>query len=155
MVWTLSALAAQVNGQLIGAADYPIKAVGTLQHASADAISFLANTKYRKFLKNTQAGAVIITAKDADSINGNAIVVDDPYVAYARIAALLYPPARVAESGIHASAVIDRNAKIDASAAIGPQCYIGAGVEIAANVQIGPGCILEQGVRVGANSILV
>lgn len=155
MVWTLSALAAKVNGKLIGAADLPIKTVGTLQHAGADAISFLANTKYRKFLKNTQAGAVIITAKDADSINGNAIVVDDPYVAYARIAALLYPPTSVAAPGIHASAVIDSSAKINKTAAIGPQCYIGAGVEIAANVQIGPGCILEHDVSIGANSILV
>lgn len=155
MVWTLSALAAKVNGQFIGEADFPINKVGTLQHAGADAISFLANTKYRKFLKNTQAGAVIITAANADSVIGNAIVVDDPYVAYAKIATILNPPSRVAEPGIHASAVVESTAKIDPSAAIGPQCYIGADVVVAANVQIGPGCILEHDVSVGANSILV
>ncbi|MDT8310767.1 MAG: UDP-3-O-(3-hydroxymyristoyl)glucosamine N-acyltransferase [Methylophaga sp.] len=155
MVWTLSALASQVNGRLIGAADFPIKTVGTLQHANADAISFLANSKYRKFLKNTQAGAVIIKAADANAIHGNAIVVDDPYVAYARIAALLYPPNKVAEAGIHASAVVDVSATIAPTAAIGPQCYIGAGVVVADHVQIGPGCVLEHDVSVGKDSILV
>lgn len=155
MVWTLSALAAQVNGRLIGAADHPITSVGTLQHAGADAVSFLANSKYRKFLKSTEAGAVIVNVADADVVNGNAIVVDDPYVAYAKIAALLYPPVRVAQPGIHASAVVDNNAQIAATAAIGAQCYIAAGVNIADNVQIGPGCIIEHDVSIAAGSILV
>lgn len=155
MVWTLSALAERVDGQLIGAADYPITGVGTLQNAGADAISFLANSKYRKFLKSTTAGAVIITSADVDAVTGNAIVVADPYVAYAQIAALLYPPVTVAEPGVHASAVVDPDAHIDPSAAIGPQCYIAAGVKIAANVQIGPGCIIERDVNIAENSVLV
>ncbi|MEX1200872.1 MAG: UDP-3-O-(3-hydroxymyristoyl)glucosamine N-acyltransferase [Methylophaga sp.] len=155
MVWTLSALAARVDGRLVGVADLPIKTVGTLQHAGADAISFLANSKYRKFLKTTQAGAVIVKAEDVDMISGNAIVVDDPYVAYACIAALLYPPTKIARSGIHPSTVVDSDAEVDPTAAIGPQCYIGANVKIAADVQIGPGCVLEHDVSVGAGSVLV
>lgn len=155
MVWTLSALAARVDGRLVGAADLPIKTVGTLQNAGADAISFLANSKYRKFLKTTQAGAVIVNTADLEVVNGNAIVVDDPYVAYARIAALLYPPVQVAQIGIHASAVVDSSAQIDKTAAIGPQCYIGGNAKIAANVQIGPGCVVEHDVSVGEGSILV
>lgn len=155
MVWTLSALADRVNGRLIGAADYPIKTVGTLQNAGVDAISFLANSKYRKFLKNTRAGAVIVSASDSEMLTGNMIIVDDAYVAYAKIAGLLHPQPAVAEAGIHPSAVIDEGANIDLTAAIGPQCYVAAGVNIAANVQIGPGCIIERDVSIDQGTILV
>ncbi|MCX4190225.1 UDP-3-O-(3-hydroxymyristoyl)glucosamine N-acyltransferase [Methylophaga sp. OBS3] len=155
MVWTLSALAERVDGQLIGLADFPISNVGTLQNAGADAISFLANSKYRKYLQTTRAGAVIVSEADSDAVVGNAIVVADPYVAYANIASLLFPQEVVAEQGIHPSAVIDASANVDPSAGIGPQTYIAAGVTIAAGVQIGPGCIIEKDVQIGENSILV
>lgn len=155
MVWTLSALAERVNGQLVGVADFPISKVGTLQNAGADAISFLANSKYRKYLQTTRAGAVIVSETDSDAVIGNAIVVADPYVAYANIASLLFPQEVVAELGIHPSAVIDSSANINATAGIGPQTYIAAGVTIAAGVQIGPGCIIEKDVQIGENSILV
>lgn len=155
MVWTLSALAEQVNGRLIGAADYPIKTVGTLQKAGSDAISFLANSKYRKFLKTTHAGAVIVSADDCDAAHGNVIVAEDPYVAYARIATLLYPAVKVAEPGIHPSAVVEPGTQIDPTAAIGALCFIGAGASVAANVQIGPGCIISPDVSIAENSILM
>ena len=52
--------------------------------------------------ETTKAGAVVIRASEADRYSGNALVADDPYLAYARIATLFAPKPAV-EPGIHPS----------------------------------------------------
>ncbi len=86
---TLAFIAEQLNAQLVGDATALISAVGTLEEATSHQISFLSNSKYRKFLQSTQAGAVLIKADDLSYCPVNALVVNDPYVAFAKIAQLL------------------------------------------------------------------
>ena len=54
----------------------------------AEQLGFLANPRYRAQLAATQAGAIVLRAADADGYAGTALIADDPYVAFARIAAL-------------------------------------------------------------------
>src|SRR4051794_29649993 len=94
--------------------------VATLERADSSAITFLANPKYRKFLAQTRAGAVIVEPKLVDACPGAALLATNPYATYARIAAVLHPASHAAP-GTHASAVVDPTASIDASASIGPR----------------------------------
>ena len=89
MKYTLGDLAEHVSGKVKGDASYIIESVGTLLHADASQISFLTNPSYRKQLAKSQAGAVIMSASDAENCSLNVIISDNPYAAYARIAALL------------------------------------------------------------------
>lgn len=152
--WTLGQLADAVNGSVKGDRDIVITEVATLYNAGPRQISFLANSKYRKFLQSTDASAVILDAAMAEGFSGNALVVDDPYVSYARVATLLYPQ-HSTQSGAHPSAVIDDSAEIGADALIGANVVIGADVRIAAGAEIGPGCVLMAGAQVGKNSRLI
>ncbi len=73
-------------GQLLGAEvrgddSVTVSSVATLEKARPDQITFLANTKYRSQLEQTQAGAVLISPKELDGFAGNALVLNDPYVA--------------------------------------------------------------------------
>lgn len=73
-------------GQLLGAEvrgddSVTVSSVATLEKARPDQITFLANTKYRSQLEQTQAGAVLISPKELDCFAGNALVLNDPYVA--------------------------------------------------------------------------
>lgn len=154
MAWTLGEIASEIGAQLVGNADIVITGVGTLQNAKQTDISFLANTKYRQYLKSTSAGCVIVSPADFAEVQTNALVIDDPYVAYAKVASLLYPEEQSA-TGIHSSVVLGVHCQIAESVRISAQVFIGANVQIGDNVDIGPGCIIENDVIIAADSRLL
>ena len=63
-------------------------------------------------------------------------IADDPYAAFAKLAAQ-FETRRVAEPGVHASAVVAGDALIDPSAQVGPFVAIGARSRIEAGAIIG------------------
>jgi UDP-3-O-[3-hydroxymyristoyl] glucosamine N-acyltransferase len=150
----LGDLAASVGAELRGDPEIRISGVGTLSGATSGQISFLTNPKYRHYLADTKASAVILSAEDAEHCHTAVVISDNPHLAYARIAAQLFPPARF-EPGRHPSAVVDESAAVDASAWIGPCAVVGADVMIGAGVYIGPGCVIEPGCKIAAGSRLV
>lgn len=154
MVWTLEKIASEIDAKLVGEAEKVITSVGTLQNATDTDISFLANPKYRQYLKSTSAGCVIVSPADLAEVNTNALVIEDTYVAYAKVASLLYPQEQPA-NGVHPSAVIGDNCSIADSARIAGQVFIGSNVQIGENVIIGPGCIIDNDVVIKANCMLV
>ena len=150
MTLTLAKLAEEVGGELQNAdPDCEITGVATLQHAAAGDISFLANAEYRRYLNDCNASAVILSPGDAANYPAGAIVSSNPYVSYARAAALI-KPAPAARQGIHASASLAEDCNIDASAWIGPHCIIEQGVVIHTGVQLAGGCFIGAGSVIGA-----
>ncbi len=126
--------------------------VAPLQTASADEVSFLDNRKYTALLAQTRAGAVIVHPDTAERVppTAVAIVTSEPYVAWARVAALFFPLPPV-RPGIHASAVVAPDATVDPSAEIGPLAVIGAGAKVGPRGCIGPAAIIGEGVVLGAD----
>ena len=154
MAAKLGELAGRFGLELRGDPDAIVHGVATLGEAGPGELSFLANPRYRKHLAVTRATAVVLAAADADGCPANVLVSPNPYAAYARIAATLYPaPERMA--GLHPSAVIEPGAVLGAGVAIGAQAYVGAGVRLADHVRVGPGCVLDGTISIGAGSHLV
>ncbi len=162
---TLAELAALQQLTYQGSGDVEIHSVGTLEHASKDQISFLANSSYTKYLKNTQAGAVIISQEVAGQYSGNALIAEDPYLTFAYVAQLfesLKQKPNQEKAKIHSSAVIEMPETLDESVAIGPLSFIasevkiGAGTVIQSHVSIGPGvnigenCLIKSGAKIEA-----
>ncbi len=148
---TLSDIAAQLGGDVLGDGQTPIQRVATLASAGAGDIAFLANRKYKSQLQTTQAAAVILAPPFADEFAGPRIVTANPYAYYARVANLLNP-VRVGFSGVHPSAVVD--SPLPTSVAIGPQVSIGKGVKLGEGVVIHAGCVIGDDVSIGDGSIL-
>ncbi len=151
---TLREIAAQVGGEIQGDPEYRVSGVQSLPAAEPTHIAFLANPRYRVQLATSRAGAVIMTAADAGEYAGNALVVADPYLTYARVAALLYPEPRAA-AGVHPTALVDPAAEVADDASIGPLAVVEAGARIGAGVQIGAGCFVGRGTVIGAQSRLL
>jgi UDP-3-O-[3-hydroxymyristoyl] glucosamine N-acyltransferase len=151
---TLGALAARFGLELVGDPDLVVDGVATLQDARAGTLAFLANPKYRRYLATTAATAVVVDPASAAECPVAALVTKNPYAAYARIAALLYPPRTVA-AGVHPSAVVDPGAVVPPSAHVGPQAVVEAGVRLGERAVVGPGCIVAAGVEVGDDTRLV
>jgi UDP-3-O-[3-hydroxymyristoyl] glucosamine N-acyltransferase len=153
MKMTLKELGEMLGARVQGNELLTISSVGTLESAQADQLSFLANSKYRSQLESTQAGAVLLSEKEANNFQGNALIVKDPYVAFARVAQRLDTTPKAAV-GIHPSAQIDASAKIGQGVAIGANAVIGAGVIIGEHCQIGPGCVIGEHSILGSNTRL-
>ena len=138
---TLEQIANHLNGELRGDKDSIISGIATLQDAREGQLSFLANQQYKKYLDKTQATAVLLKREDVDLFSRGVIVVDDPYLAFAKISHWfdLKPHAPV---GIHKSAHIADDAIVH------PTCTIGPGVVIESGV------LLEERVAIGANSFI-
>lgn len=151
---SLGELAVRFGLALRGDPELRVSRVATLQGASAGAVSFLANSRYRKLLESTQATAVIVSQEHADASPVATLIDPNPYLAYARIAAVLHPSPPPAP-GIDPSAIVSSTAVVPASAAIGALSVIEEGVVLGERVSVGPGCILRAGARVGADTQLV
>ena len=126
--------------------------IAPLQTAEAGEVSFLDNRKYADALAATRAGAVIVHPDMADRVPATAVAVisDEPYAAWARVAALFHPvpPAR---PGVHPTAVVAADAAVDPGAEIGPLAVIGNHAEIGPRCCIGPAAIIGDGVVLGAD----
>src|SRR5690606_34978024 len=115
---------------------------------------FLANSKYTAQLAASRAGIVVVRAENLAECPGAALVAADPYLAYAKIAAL-FERLPAAPVGIHPSAVVAPTARVSASASVGPCCVIGDDAVIDDGAVLGPHCIVGDGCTVGAHSRLV
>jgi len=152
-VFAASELAQRFGLELRGD-DRVVHGVGTLADASPEQLGFLANPRYRAQLAETAAGVVVLRAEDAEARAGTALIARDPYVAFAKIAAL-FERKPLRDAGIHASAAIDPSASVDPSAHIGPHVSIGARSSVGAGAVIGPGCVIGDDCVVGEGCELV
>ena len=148
MAATLGQLAAQFGCELVGDANVVVNRVGTLASAAPDAVTFLANSLYRAQLAHTRAAAVILAPRDRDACPVASLVHPEPYLAYARIAGSLHPPASTVP-GVHTSAVVAASARVAASAQVDAQAVIGSDCTVADDAVVGAGAVLGANVSVG------
>ena len=142
----LGQLAEFLGATLSGDAEKEITGLATLQEAGPAQLSFLANPQYRKYLADSRAAAVLLKA--ADAFVGDALVVADPYLAYARISHLFDPKPK-AVAGIHPTAVVAVDAVVDPAASIGAFAVIESAARIAAGVTVGAHCFVGARSEIG------
>ena len=107
--YSLKKIAEFLGAKVQGDDAVKISGLGTLSSASSQDLAFVSNPKYIDQLAETQAGAVILAPGLADKYQGNCLLVDDPYLSYAKISAW-FDKTPKAEQGIHPSAYIDSSA---------------------------------------------
>jgi UDP-3-O-[3-hydroxymyristoyl] glucosamine N-acyltransferase len=150
---SLSALAERFGLTLRGDGAKHISGVGTLASATPDQLSFLSNAQYRKDLAHSRAGVIVLRDEDADQWQGNALFARDPYVAYAKIAAL-FDNIPASNAGVHPSSVVAPTARVAPTASVGPLCVIEDGAIVEDGARIGASCVIGAHCVVGAQSQL-
>jgi UDP-3-O-[3-hydroxymyristoyl] glucosamine N-acyltransferase len=145
---SLGELASQFACELIGDPDVVVKGVSSLRGARPGSLTFLTNPSYLADLPATQAAAVILCSEHAGDCLVNALISDNPYATYARMAAVVCP-APVLEPGRHNSAVIADSASVDDSVHIGANVVIGEHCSIASNSVIGAGTVIGPDCSIG------
>ncbi len=144
---SLGELALAIGAKLKGDPNVKILGVGTLSQAKENDLTFLAGIKYKPFLKQTKACAVILTENDVADCPTAALITQDPKLTFAKVVQLLYPPVNVMPL-VHPTAVIGEGATIDPQSYIGPHCVIGK------RVQIGPRVVLQGNCSIGDDCVI-
>jgi UDP-3-O-[3-hydroxymyristoyl] glucosamine N-acyltransferase len=143
---TLGSIAERIGARLIGDADYVVTGLATLASASPNHLSFLSNMKYKQQLAATRAGAVILHPNQAHLFSGHRLLLDNPYVGYAKFSQqFAYKP--------HFNG-IDKTARIDSTAVLGLNVNLAAGTVIGPNVRLGDNVTLGPNTIVGSDSIV-
>lgn len=158
---TVSDLAAQVNGSVIGDGDTMIERVASLDSAGEGDIAYVEDEKF--FATANASKATCVVAPEASDLTAPCrIEVAKPKLAFALIAEILHPYARK-EGSIDPTAVIADSADVALTAFIGPQVSIGehstvgigaqiySGVSIGDNVSVGSDCVIHPNVVIYDN----
>ncbi|MFH0256277.1 UDP-3-O-(3-hydroxymyristoyl)glucosamine N-acyltransferase [Vibrio rumoiensis] len=148
---TLAELATITGGELHGNGELTVSSIAAMDKAGEGQITFLTNAKYRKHLGQCQATAILIKSSELELCQTNAIVVADPYLAFALIAQALDTTPEPAER-IEASAIIAPDAILGEGVCVGHNAVIESGVVLGDNVVIGAGCFIGKNAKIGDNS---
>lgn len=148
---TVAEVARVVGGELRGPGQGELTGLGSLDRAGPTELSHLSAPAYRAHLSGTGAGAVLLRAADAEACPVPAIVVADPYLAYAR-ATHLFAPAPEGAAGVHPEASVADGAQLDEAVSVAAGAVVETGAWLGPAVRVGPGAWVGSGVRVGAGS---
>lgn len=151
--YTLETIAEHIGAQVRGDPQTRITGLGALPSARAGELSHLSSPAYKNQLPGTQASAVILKADDADACPAAALIVENPYLCFAR-ASQLFAGAERLPGDVASSADIAPSARVDASAAIGAHVVIGDDVQIGAGCVVLANSVIGDRCQIGADTVI-
>lgn len=153
--YSLGYIADLTNSNIVGNKDFIVDNLSTLENASDSSITFLANTKYRKYLRNSKSLAVITNQENLQEDHRNYIVNENPYEVYAHVSNLFKNiNIEIENKSIHPSAVISNDAILGENVSIGANVVIGPNCSIGNNVIIKSNCSIVQDVQISESTII-
>lgn len=152
---TVSELSVICDFKIVGNSDLQISDVATLKSATKSDLSFFGNKKYIDELRNTSAGAVIITEDNIKDLPENVVglICANATIGYAKALNILYR-----KEG-HVSHIC-ATSRIHETAKIGEGCYVGEFVVIEENVEIGDdvfignNTVIEKSCKIGSSGYI-
>lgn len=153
IVKNLEELASIVGGAVEGDGTRPISDVASFYEAGPGEITFLADAKYLKNLKETKAGAVIARPGTKRPRGVTLLLSDNPHLAFARMIDL-FRPIELPAQGVHPNSAVHPEATVGEGVSIGPFVVVEKGASIGPGVVLFPGVYIGMGASVGTDAIL-
>jgi len=150
--FTLGQLAQALGATLEGDPRRLVTGVAPLESAGPHEVSFLTNARYTEAAKASRAGA-FVAGTDAAGLPAPVLRVRAPQQALVDLLNLFHPPSPVVP-GVHPTAVVAVDARIDATAAVGAHAVVEAGARIGARVHVGALAYVGAGVEIGEDCAL-
>ncbi len=157
MSHTTQAVAAHVEGELVGSADVVIQGVEALDRADDAHLTFIGDARHAQHWPESRAAAALVTQglDVAGQDDGRPLIyVQNADLAMARALELFAPPPVQPEPGIDKTAVVHPDAHIGEQVRIGAHCYVGPGVNIGTGSVLHPHVTLLDGSRIGEGCVL-
>ncbi len=148
-------IATAIGAELRGDGATVVTAIASIGTAKAGSITFITGKKFADALRATEATAVILPEAFADETSAIRLVMENPYLGYAKLTGLwsskLYGSG---VSGVHDSAIVASTAVLEAGVSVAPQAVVESGARLARNVSIGAGAYIGEGVSIGAGTVI-
>jgi UDP-3-O-[3-hydroxymyristoyl] glucosamine N-acyltransferase len=138
-----------------GATDEVVSGIASLSSAQPGDLSFLGNPKYKGAVAASRASVVLLPEEYSGKPGPNQVhmFVENPSVALARLCSkieqALWPKPK---PGVHPSAVVAADARVDPTATVGPLCVVESGAAIGARAHLQSGVFIGRGSSVGDDS---
>lgn len=133
-----------------------VSGVAPLESAGGNDLAYMDNPKYADALARTGARACLVSRRFAAKVPAAtvALVIDQPYHAYAEILARLYPAAArpgssFGASGVSPGSFVHPTARLEHGVVVDPGAVIGPGAEIGSGTVVGAGAAIGPQVRIG------
>jgi UDP-3-O-[3-hydroxymyristoyl] glucosamine N-acyltransferase len=150
--FTLKEIADRVGAKILGDDQEVITGINSLAEACPGQISFFADPRYQEGLRSTKASAILV-AEPNSGFQGSQVIVRNPALAYAKVAALFASPvSRFA--GISEKAFIAESAVLGANVSVYPLAYVGEKAVIGDDAVLFPGVFVGERVRIGNRTVL-
>jgi UDP-3-O-[3-hydroxymyristoyl] glucosamine N-acyltransferase len=146
MPYTALQIAELIGGIVRGDSDIELSGFAPAGSAKPGDLTFAENDIYFDRAEQSAASAILVDG-EFRSEKKALIQVPNARVGFAKAMAIFFPEQKF-EAGIHPSAVVAKSAEVDASAHIGPLCYVGN------NARIGAGVVLLGQDYVGDESVV-
>ena len=146
--YTLAELAKELHAELKGDSACVITHLAPLDKAKKGAITFLTDIKYQAHLESTEASAVVLTPEFASQCKTNSLIMQNPYLGFARLAAI-FDTAPKPVPGIHPSAVVAKTATLGVGVSIAAGCVVGEHAKIGARTVLKANVVVEDFVEMG------
>ena len=143
----LREIAERLGCRLEGDGELEIAGVAGMETAGPEHLTFLANPKYAPKVKQTKAGAILVSEALA-GVSIACLVSENPYLDFARALALFYQPPRPAP-GIHPLAYVAASAEVGENCSIGPFAVVGERVRMGRNAVLHPHVVIYEGAEIG------
>ena len=149
MSQSVEQIAAKLGCRLRGDGSLRVTGVASLNSATGTNLVFVAEEKYLEQALASPAGAVIAGEFAAGIPASKPLLISSqPRLAFARAAALLYPPKAYAP-GVHSSAVIHDSVRMGQAVSIEAHAVVEEGCILGNRVHLAPGVFLAAGVVIG------
>jgi UDP-3-O-[3-hydroxymyristoyl] glucosamine N-acyltransferase len=150
---SLKEIAEFLGARLSGPASVELSGMASLRSATASDLVFVEEKKLAEALTSA-AGAVLAGPFATDhAANKPLLVVENPRLAFARVASLL-APSRSLKPGIHATAVIHSSARIATNACVEARVVVEENAVIGERVRLGAGSVIGDAVVIGNDCTL-
>lgn len=132
--------------------DVDIVRVAGIEDALPGDLTFVANRKYIKHIKDTRASAIIL-GEEMPAVPLPSLRSSNPYLAFAQALELFYHPLPI-ERRVHPGAVVAADVTMGPNPSIGPYAVVGAGCRLGENVVLHPHAVLYPGVVLGDDVVV-
>ena len=153
MAKTLADIAAYLGAELVGDGQVEITGLATLTDATRGQLAFLANPAYRDQLGSSAASAVILHRSMLELCKTNALVLDNPYLGYAKVSSL-FDTLPAACQQVHERAWVSKSAQLGQGVTVGANAVIEDHAVLEDYAVIGPGSVIGARSRVGKNTLI-
>jgi UDP-3-O-[3-hydroxymyristoyl] glucosamine N-acyltransferase len=141
-----------VQGTIIGDPEIEITGVAGIKEAEEGDISFIASSKYLKYLPGSKASCIIVK-EPVEGVTATQVIVGNPHYAFARALECFYPGPTF-EPGISDQAVVSEKSVMGKDVTIFPFAYISDHVSIGDETVIFPGVVIGEGAKIGSRCII-